>query len=191
MAAGAADALTMIRKMAPETPEGMGLMAVAYGEARNVERHTRYAASKPDDLDWIRAQAGHVMHAIEPKRRLQGRGLGYGLKKALAGISLAVGRAVGADDATDGFKTHAGHVVAAVSDSMARTDVILKLADQIEMAPDPVMARPLMLKLREQSLLLLSGTDLNRDGKTSWTGGEGGLDQIALHLQLMADQLAK
>ena len=188
-ATGAASALMMIQTRAPDTPGGQGLLATVYGEARNVERHARYAASKTDDLDWMRTQARHVIHAIEPEPAFNGRGLGYGLKKGLAGLSLAVGRAAGAEDATEGVKMHAAHVAAAASDSMTRADTIRALADSIIRAPDPHVAAPLVLKMRDLSLQLMTGVDLDRDGKIAWTGGEGGIDQVAAHVQLMADAL--
>ncbi|MEQ8709498.1 MAG: hypothetical protein RIC36_10935 [Rhodospirillales bacterium] len=191
LAAGAASALMMIQTRAPDTPDGQGLLATVYGEARNVERHARYAASKTDDLDWMRTQARHVIHAIEPEASFSGRGLGYGLKKALAGLSLAAGRAAGATDATEGVKMHAAHVAAAASDSMARADAIRGLANSIILAADPQVAAPLVREMRDLSLQLLAGVDLDRDGKIAWTGGEGGVDQIAAHVQLMADALAQ
>lgn len=190
-AAGAASALMMIQTRASDTPGGQGLLATVYGEARNVERHARYAASKTDDLDWMRTQAHHILHAIEPGAEFRGRGLGYGLKKALAGLSLAAGRAAGASDATDGVKMHAADVAAAASDSMARADAIRALADSIILAPDPYVAAPLVRKMRDLALQLMTGSDLDRDGKIAGSRGEGGVDQIAAHVQLMADALPK
>ena len=178
--------LARITNGAPDTPSRMGLLATAEAEAANVERHVRFAASRTDHLYWMRTQAGHVVHALEPSRMAEGRGLGYGLRKALAGISLAAVEAAGAPDATDGVKMHAAHVTASVSTALDHSSHLLEVAGKVIESPDPHVAKPLVEQMQELTFWLLHGRDANGDGKVSWEKGEGGLDQIAIHVGLMA-----
>jgi hypothetical protein len=178
--------LSRITTGAPDTPSRMGLLATAQAEAAHVERHVRYAASRTDHLYWMRTQASHVIHALEPDGLMDGRGLGFGLRKALAGISLAAVEAAGAPDATDGLKLHAGHVAASISGALDWSGRLLELARQVVDSPDPHIARPLVEEMRELTGWLLHGRDADKDGKTGWQKGEGGLDQVATHVGLMA-----
>lgn len=178
--------LARITNGAADTPSRMGLLATAQAEAANVERHVRFAVSRTDHLYWMRTQAGHVVHALEPSRMADGRGLGYGLRKALAGISLAAVEAAGAPDASEGVKAHAAHVAASVSTALDWSSRLLEVAGMVIESPDPHVAKPLVEQMQEITGWLLHGRDANKDGKVSWEKGEGGLDQIAIHVGLMA-----
>jgi hypothetical protein len=178
--------IVRLMTQAPGTPGNMGLLAVLMAEVHNVERHVRFAASRTGNLDWTKGQAIHVLHAISPEKVADGRGLGYGLRKAIAAVGIETGKAAGEKNAADAVKLHATHVAASLSNSMSRAESLAELAEKVIAAPDPVVAAPLVRQMQDLTRALISGVDADGNGTVSWEAGEGGIEQVERHLELMA-----
>jgi len=168
-----------------DTPEEMGLLPVALAEAKVALQHAGLAAGTPEDLGAMQRHAGHVLHAVDPSVEASGPGLGYGVRRAAAGVARHIGLAAGTEGASDNIKTHAQHVTAAANTVVTRADAIVALVARIRAAESASAAAPLVSQLATLAGQLLSGTDADGDGAVSWREGEGGLEQVQQHMDLM------
>jgi hypothetical protein len=73
-----------------DTPDQMGLLPTAQAEAEVAAEHAGFAASRPDDLDWMKLHAGHVVNALDPSIQAEGASLGYGVRQATQGVAQHV-----------------------------------------------------------------------------------------------------
>jgi hypothetical protein len=167
------------------TPDGQGLLPTALAEARIAVQHAALAARSPDDLDSMKRHAGHVLHAVDPSIETNGPGLGYGVKRAAAGVAQHIGLAASADGASANVKTHATHVSGAANGVVARADEIVELAQRIQAETSTANAASLVAGLVTLTEQLITGEDANGDGQTGWQREEGGLEQVQQHMELM------
>ncbi|HUF47885.1 MAG TPA: hypothetical protein VMM93_08715 [Vicinamibacterales bacterium] len=167
------------------TPGGQGLLPVAMKEAGIAAQHAELAAKTPDNLDAMKLHAGHVLHAIDPSLVERGPGLGYGLKKAAAGVSAHIGLAAKADDASDNVKLHATHVATSADNVVKRCDEIVAAVEQIRAASTAADAARLVARLQTLVGQLIPGVDADGDGRIGWQAGEGGLQHAQQHMELM------
>jgi len=168
-----------------DTPDKAGLLPTARAEAGIAAQHAAFAARTPTNLDAMKLHAGHVLHAIDPTLVTSGPGKGYGLKKAANAVATHIRMAAAADGATAGVRTHAEHVAAASLSAAGRADQIIALAQRIRAASDAATAATLVGQLTSLCEQLVSGADLDADGRVNWGGGEGGLQQAEAHMQLL------
>lgn len=167
------------------TPDGQGLLPTAIAEAKIAVQHAALAAKTPDNLDAMKTHAGHVLHAVDPTQTNRGPGLGYGVKRAAAGVVTHIGLAAKAEGASQNVQTHAVHVGAAAEAVVKRCDAIVALVARIRAASTAEAAAPLVTELHTLATQLATGVDLNGDGRVGWNDPEGGLDQAQQHMDLM------
>jgi len=167
------------------TPEGRGLLAVAEAEAAIAAQHARLALSDNTNLEWMKTHARHVLHAVDPERIDQGPGLGFGVRAAAEGVVQHIELAANSQGASDAVRTHAGHVAEAATAVAGRAVRIAGLAQQVEQASIYSVAADLVDQIWVLSEQLVSGVDLDGDGRISWAGDEGGLEQVRQHMTLM------
>ena len=170
-----------------DTPEQMGLLPTAQAEAEVAAQHAGFAASRPDDLDWMKLHAGHVLHAVDPSIESDGPGLGYGVQRAAQGVAQHVRFAADSEDASDNVKLHATHVETSAGNVVAWSQRIVELAQQVQTASSPAEAAPLVVEIETLTQAILAGADANGDGTVSWEESEGGLAQAAQHMQFMQE----
>ena len=166
------------------TPMNMGLLPTAVAEARTAAQHAGFAA-KGTTLMMIQTHAGHVIHAIDPTIVDKGPGLGYGLKKAAAGVAMHADLAGKAPEATAGVKMHAMHVNTAATNVVTMSDDVLALAQKIRASTSMEEAQKLADEMATKAEQLTSGVDANKDGTISWNKPEGGIAQAQQHMELM------
>ncbi len=168
------------------TPDGEGLLAMASADAETALEHARLSAGgDPTDIDPMIRHARHVLHAVDPSQFPSGPGSGFGLKAAAEGITRHIELAAAARDASDNVGTHAAHVAAAAQATAERAERIGAKVAEILAAGVYNLAYPLTGELVELAEALAGGTDASGDGTISL--GEGGLDQVEHHLNLMAE----
>ena len=168
-----------------DTPDQKGFLPTAIAEAEIAAQHAGLAAQSADNLDRMKAHAGHVLHAVDPSVEMQGPGLGYGVKKAAMGAAQHIEAAAGSDGASANVKTHATHVSTSANNTVTRADEIVMLAQQIRGASSAAEAAPLTERLSMLAGQLVSGIDANGDGRIGWQEGEGGLQQANQHMGFM------
>ncbi len=168
-----------------DTPAGAGLLSVANDEARIAATHAVLAGRQPDNLDYMKVHAGHVINAIDPTIVALGPGLKYGLKKAASGVATHIELAAAADNASAKVKMHAPHVVAAARNTVTRANELLALAQQVQSATSAADAAALVRQMAPLAEQLMLGRDVNADGKVGLEAGEGGLQQADEHIKLM------
>ena len=168
-----------------DTPDQAGFLATAQAEAEIAARHAGLATSRADDLGWIKTHIGHVLHAIDPSVEASGPGKGYGVVKAATGAARHIGLAANAGDASDNVKLHANHVETSANNVVAWAQRIAELCNEAKGTDDVAAAAELAQQVEELTQAMLSGRDANEDGRVSWGGNEGGLEQAALHMGLM------
>jgi len=166
------------------TPMGMGLLPTAMAEAKIAAQHAGFAA-KATTLAMIQTHAGHVMNAIDPASIDKGPGLGYGVRKAAAGVATHADLAGKAPEANAGVKMHAMHVNTAATNAAAMADEVLALAQKIRASTSMDEALKLAADMQKKAEQLTEGVDANNDGTIGWNKPEGGLAQAQQHMELM------
>jgi hypothetical protein len=168
------------------TPNGQGLLPTALAEAKIVVDHAALAARSPSNLEAMKTHAGHVIHAIDPTQAERGPGQGYGLKKAASGVAAHIELAARAQGASQNATAHSVHVATSARNTVQRADQIIELAKQIQSANNATEAAALVTKLSELAGQLIAGHDANGDGRIGWQEGEGGLQHVEQHVNLLS-----
>ena len=168
-----------------DTPEGQGLLPTAVAEADNAVQHAGFAAQKPNDLEWMQAHIGHVLHALDPSVQPKGLGLGYGVKKAANGTATHIELAAKSVDASENVKLHSVHVATCARNTVARAERIVVLVQEVQATDSADEAAALVAEILVVSGQLRAGVDADGDGTISWQEGEGGLDEAVKHMVLM------
>jgi hypothetical protein len=167
------------------TPNGQGLLPTAQAEAAIAAQHAGFAARDPENLAAMKQHAAHVLHALDPSRIAQGPGLGYGVKRAAEGVAAHIGLAGSSDGASANVGTHAQHVAASARTVVARADEAIEVAVRIEAAATAAEAAPLVAQLHALTTRIVEGHDANGDGRVTWEEGEGGLQHVEQHMNLL------
>lgn len=168
-----------------DTPDGMGLLPTAMAEARIAANHATLAARASGNLDGMKLHAGHVIHALDPTIVTTGPGRGYGVKRAALGVATHVELAAKALGASQNVITHSAHIAMSARNTVQRADQIIALAKQVQAATSAAEAAALISQIVSQCDQLIAGADTNGDGKITWEQGEGGLQQVQEHLNLL------
>jgi predicted house-cleaning NTP pyrophosphatase (Maf/HAM1 superfamily) len=100
---------------------------------------------------------GHVLHAIDPAVEAKGPGLGYGVKKAAAGVAQHVELAAKASTASANAKTQALYVARWANNVVTWSDEIIALAQRIRTAPSAAEAAKLLPELTGLTEQLTTG----------------------------------
>jgi hypothetical protein len=165
-----------------DTPNGMGLLPVAFAEARTAAQHAGLAA-KAANLDGMKLHAGHVIHAMDPTIVVAGPGLGYGMKRAALGVANHIELAAKAAGASQNVIMHSAHVATAARNAAAKADQIVALAKQVQAATTPAEATALLSQIVSLCDQAIAGVDEKGDGRITWQ--TGGLQQAQEHVDLM------
>jgi hypothetical protein len=168
-----------------DTPNGRGLLPTAMAEARVAIQHAGLAARNTASLDAMKLHAGHVINALDPTIVPTGPGLGYGVKKAATGVATHIELAAKTQGASPNVVTHAAHIAMSSRNTIQRADQIVALAKQIQASTSATDAAALVSQMVSQCDQLVAGADANGDGRITWEAGEGGLQQVQQHVNLM------
>lgn len=170
-----------------DTPDNAGLLAMAMTEAKIAAQHAGFMARTPENLATMQMHAGHVLHAIDPSTMPAAKapGKGYGVKRALASAIDYTDLAAKNPGASANVKTHAAHIIGAAQSSLQRSDEVIALARKIQSAKDAATAAALVGQLQSLCDQLAAGVDVNADGRITWNGGEGGIQQAQEHVNLL------
>lgn len=170
-----------------DTPDGEGLLPAAVAEAETAAQHASLAAGS-DELGAMQSHAGHVLHAVAPDRAQGGPGMGYGVIQAAEGVATHVQLAADAEGAANSVVTHARHVRTAAESTVQRAEEVVSLVEEIQAAGSASEAGPLVRELESQAAALVSGEDVDGNGRVSWRSPEGGLEQAEFHMNLLVQQ---
>ncbi len=170
-----------------DTPDGMGFLPTVRAEMAVAVQHAGFASQQPDNLDWMKLHAGHVLNAIDPSVEAAGPGLGYGVVAAAQGVVDHVGFAAAADDTSDNIKLHAAHMAASTGNILVWSGRAVALVARIRAANSAAEAAPLVEALVVLTSAMVDGVDADGDGSVSWKEGEGGVALAELHLGFMKD----
>lgn len=166
----------------------LGFLRQAIGEAGTAAEYASFAAGgqqRPGDLAAMKTHAGNVLHALDPTRIENGPGLGFGLFEASRQTIAHVRMAAGATDASANVRTHAGHVVSCVRNTVERATRMLEITERILATDSAEEADELSDELNALGFQLRNGVDLNGDGLVTWHEGEGGLYVAQEHMHLL------
>ena len=144
-----------------------GLLQAAQAEAQVVAQHAALGL-QASDLAGMKTHAGHIIHAIDPRRVTTGPGTGYGLLTASEGLVRHLELASRAQGANDQLKTAATTAIAAAKNTQRRADRILGIAIIInDFVETPADAQELFRDLKTLADQLAAGA-----------GSEGGLQVV-------------
>jgi hypothetical protein len=165
-----------------DTPNKMGLLPVAFAEARTAVQHAGLAM-KATSLAAMKLHAGHVMNAMDPSVMPSGPGLGYGVKRAALGVATHIELAAKSPGASQNVIMHSVHIATAARNAAARADQVVALAKQVEAATTEDQARALLSQIVSLCDQVINGVDANATGHVTWQ--TGGLQQAQEHVDLM------
>lgn len=165
-----------------DTPNGMGLLPVAFAEARTAAQHAGLA-TKAATLDAMKLHAGHVINAMDPTIVPNGPGLGYGMKKAALNAATHIELAAKAAGASQNVIMHSQHIATAMRNAAARADEIIALAQKVQASTTMPEAAALLSQIVSLCDQVLTGVDAKNTGRVSWE--TGGLNQAQEHIDLM------
>lgn len=168
-----------------DAPKKEGLLAVAVAESRTAVQHATLGARASTDLAAMKTHAGHVLNALDPSLQPMGPGLGFGLKKAAAGIASEIDAAAKVNGASQNVIVHANHIATSAKNTSTRVDQAIALCQKIAAASDAAAASALMNQLVSLTSQFQPGADANNDGRVGWQENEGGLQQVEEHAKLM------
>ena len=169
-----------------ETPTLQGLLPAAIAEARIAIQHAGLAGRQPNNLEYMKLHAGHVIHALNPAAiNLTAPGLGYGVTKAATGVATHIDLAAGAQGASPAVVMHSKHIATAARSVGERAAAALVIAQKVMAATTAAEAASLVSALTSAVEQLIAGVDMNGDGRITWEQGEGGLQQAEEHVKLM------
>jgi hypothetical protein len=168
-----------------DTPNGAGLLATAFTEARIAIQHAELGARNTTNLDQMKLHAGHVIHAVDPTVVTQGPGRGYGVKKAVNGVIAHTELAAKSEGASANVTTHARHITTAARTTLSRADEVIAMAERVRAATTAQEAAGSMAQLVSLAQQLVAGRDANADGLIRWEDPEGGLQQAQEHVNLL------
>jgi predicted lipoprotein with Yx(FWY)xxD motif len=168
-----------------DAPSQQGLLAAALAEAKIAAQHAALAAKASGNLDAMKLHAGHVIHAVDPALEPAGPGLGFGVKRAAAGIVEHIQLAAKVPNVPANLLTLASHVLASGNNTIRRADEIIAVAQRIRAAATAADASADVARLNALAQQLTSGLDANKDGQVGWQTGEGGLIQAQAQMQLI------
>jgi predicted lipoprotein with Yx(FWY)xxD motif len=168
-----------------DAPSQQGLLATALAEARIAVQHAALVAKAGNNLDAMKLHAGHVIHAVDPTVERTGPGLGFGVRRAAAGVVEHIQLAAKAPTVSINVLTLASHIMASGNNTVKRADEIIVVARRILAAATAPEAAPDVARLHMLAQQLTSGLDVNQDGLIGWQTGEGGLEQAQAQMQLM------
>ena len=174
-----------------DTPEQKGFLETAMAEADVAIQHAAFGMRDLTSLEMMQRHAGHILHAIDPTQIERGPGKGYGVKQAATNIAGHIEMAAAPADAPAGVKTHSLHVATSAKNTVTRADAIVALVNQIQAATTAEQTSPLFEQLNEKASELRIGMDMNMDGRVGWQEGEGGLDVVKTHMDLMLASLGQ
>jgi hypothetical protein len=165
-----------------DTPGKMGLLPVAFSEARTAQQHATLAM-KAANLDGMKLHAGHVINAMDPTIVTAGPGLGYGMKKAALGVAEHIELAAKAPGASPNVILHATHIAMAARNAAEKADTIVTLAKEVQAATTTAEATKLLSEIVSLCNQVIAGVDAKGDGRVTWQ--TGGLQQAQEHIDLM------
>jgi predicted lipoprotein with Yx(FWY)xxD motif len=168
-----------------DAPSQQGLLATALAEAKIAAQHAALAVKAGDNLDAMKLHAGHVLHAVDPGIERTGPGLGFGVRRAAAGVVEHIQLAAKVPNASPNVLTLSFHVLASSNNTVRRSEEIVAVARRIRAAATAAEAAADVARLTALTQQLTSGLDVNKDGQIGWQTGEGGLEQAQAQLQLM------
>ncbi len=167
------------------TPNGQGLLPTALAEAKIAAQHAGLALKSEGNLDAMKLHAGHVLHAVDPSVEMKGPGLGYGVKRAAAGVAQHISLAAKVEGASKNVMTHSNHVATAAGNVAKWSDEIVSTAQAIRAAGSAADAAPHLAHLNMLAQQVASGVDADKNGQVGWQEGEGGLQQAEMHMNLL------
>ena len=168
-----------------DTPYQRGFLLAAVADAEVAVQHTGLMVRDPTNLEAIKMHARHVLHAVDASQIEQGPGTGYGVKRAAQNIAAHIEMAAEVEGASQAVITHSVHVASSARNTVGRSDEIATLAREIQDAGTAAEAMGLAERLQTLTTQLFSGVDADGDGRVGWQEGEGGLDTVQQHVDLM------
>jgi predicted lipoprotein with Yx(FWY)xxD motif len=166
------------------TPMGQGLLPTAMAEATIAAAHAALAVKSRNDLNALKTHAGHVIHAVDPAIERTGPGLGFGVRRAAAGISEHVQLAARVPDPPQELLNRGPRVLASSGNTVKRAAELVAVAERIRAAASVNEAD--VARLDTLARQLVAGVDANNDGTVGWQTGEGGLAQVSAELEIIA-----
>ncbi|MEQ8370768.1 MAG: hypothetical protein RIE31_11945 [Alphaproteobacteria bacterium] len=166
-------------------PNQLGLLPAANAEAFMALSQAGLMVANLSDLAKAQEHARNVIHAIDPAFQAEGPALNYGVRAAAQDIITHVNLAAASPDASDNVKLHAEHVATSAQNVIERSELLVAQALGVLAASSSRQAAPFARAAATLADQIIVGVDVNGDGQITWAAGEGGLNQVSQHMDLM------
>jgi hypothetical protein len=163
-------------------PGGRGLAVTAAEEVNTAMMYANFAAGHPTDLEAMKTNVRHVLHALVPQEGIQGPGLGFGVKRAAEAVATHIEMAVKAPGASETMRKSGPNVAMAARAVAARAQELADLGGRVLIAQTAMQAAPLVEQLRTLALQLDTGKDVNGSGRIDLDAVEPGMNQLEAHV---------
>lgn len=180
-----AEHVARIMSRSPETPNGMGLLAVSLSEARVAIRHARLAAETVGEPESLRSHAAHVLDAVDPVADSDGPGLGFGVRRAAEEIAEHMELAAEASRSPPNIQSRVTAVTSSARNVAAIAREMGELARGLMSHGSSDEAASETRALSRLASQLVEGRDLDGDGEVRWWNREGGLSAVQRHMVLL------
>ncbi len=137
-----------------DTPQRQGLLRVARQDARVAAEHAEYAVQGARDLGSVRLHLGHVLQVLDPALAPEGPGSGYGLVRAIDGVSEHLGYAGSVGDASAGLKTSLPPLIDGLQALRREAQLLMALAREGRRVGDPGQALAYAQEAQQRSKAL-------------------------------------
>lgn len=184
-------ALAYVTEASPDTPGGMGLLEVGRQEAEIALQHARLAGQDSTDLASMTRHMPHVLHALDPTEVGTGPGLGYGVRPAARAMTTRLQEAATTEGIPGVLRFHVPFALQAARGADARASEAVAVARSVQRATSAAEGRRLVRRLADVVRAMTYGSDGDGDGRIGHTRDEGGLAQVAHHLELVRRVVAR
>jgi hypothetical protein len=166
-------------------PNQLGLLPVANAEAFMGLSEAGLMVANLSNLEKAQGHARNLINAIDQAFQSEGPGLGTGVRGAAEAIIIHVNLAAQSPDATDNVRLHAHHVATSAQNVIDRSEMLVAQALGVLAANSSQQAAPFARVAATLANQIIVGVDVNGDGQVFWVAGEGGLNQLSVHMDLM------
>lgn len=166
-------------------PGGVGVLQAGVAEAFVASEYAWLAGRDSANVNAMRSNMVHVLHAVDPAEASGGAGLGYGLRTAARELLRSVEAIESTDGVPDRVRFHVPYMRRAAEGALLRANQVVALARQVQRGSGPEQTLDRLEELRDAIRAMAYGTDEDGDNLIGNTADEVGLAQAWYHINLV------
>lgn len=166
-------------------PGGVGVLQAGIAEAFVAAEYAWLAGRDSANVNAMRANMVHVLHAVDPAEASGGAGLGYGMRTAAQELLARVEVIESTDSVPDHVRFHVPYLRRAAEGALLRANQVVALARQVQRGSGAAQTLDRLEELRMAIRAMAYGIDEDGDNLIGNTADEVGLAQAWYHINLV------